>query len=113
MVDRRMLMAPSADAVSRGTLLIVAGVLLLVGTLTISAMTAPEIGTTVPDDRQELTLVGSQCGDPGWHQYGSVYLLNGSDVVWREDSAESYFGVTMTQDRTVLAVRTIDANPTP
>ena len=134
MVDGQRLMAPSIDTVSRGSLLLVAGVLLLGGTLAISAMAAPEIGTTAPADRQALTLVGSQGGGPGWHQYGSVYLLNGSDIVWREDSAESYFDVTMTRNGTVLAgfmdggydscgpyespctrtgFRTIDPTPTP
>ena len=93
----------SADALSRGVLLIGAGVLLLVGTLTISAVTAPAIGTSDHDAQPKRTLVGSQGGGTGWHQYGGVYLLNGSDIVWREDSADSYFDVTKTENGTILA----------
>ena len=92
------------DRVSYSTLLILAGVLLLGGVLLASSASAPAIGITDHDDeRRTRTLVGSQGGGPGWHQYGSVYLLNGSDVVWRETSAESYFDVTMTSNGTVLA----------
>jgi hypothetical protein len=88
---------------SRGTILVVSGLLLLAGTLLASALAAPAIGVEAETDRAELTLVGSQGGGPGWHDYGSVYLLNGSDIVWREASADSYFDVTMTDDGTVLA----------
>ena len=93
-------------SVPRDTLLIAVGVCLLVGTLAISAVTAPAIGSPNREAANEtgaLTLVGSQGGGPGWHEHGSVYLLNGSDVVWREGSAESYFDATRTPDGTVLA----------
>ncbi|UIP01600.1 aryl-sulfate sulfotransferase (plasmid) [Halobaculum sp. CBA1158] len=88
---------------SRGSLLILAGILLLVGTLTVSAVLAPSIGQTDASDHQSLTLVGSQGGGPGWHEYGSVYLLNGTTVTWSESSADSYFDVTKTENGTVLA----------
>jgi hypothetical protein len=88
---------------SRGTLFILAGVLLLVGTLSLSAMLAPSIGRTAASDHQPRTLVGSQGGGPGWHEYGSVYLLNGTNVTWRESSADSYFDVTKTENGTVMA----------
>ncbi|PSP74253.1 hypothetical protein BRC86_06465 [Halobacteriales archaeon QS_3_64_16] len=105
MTDRGSLAGALAAAPSRGRLLIGAGLLLLVGTLTISAALAPAIGSPAPAGERNgtLTLVGSQGGGPGWHQYGSVYLLNGSDVVWREASAESYFDVTRTGNGTILA----------
>lgn len=103
MTDGRRLKVPSADAVSRDTLLFVAGIVLLVGTLTISAVTAPSIGTTDSGNQNELTLIGSQGGGPGWHKYGSVYLLNGTNVTWRESSADSYFDVTKTDNGTVIA----------
>jgi hypothetical protein len=80
MTNGQGLVPSSADALSRGVLLVGAGVLLLVGTLTISAVTAPTIGTSGHDAQPKRTLVGSQGGGTGWHQYGSVYLLNGSDV---------------------------------
>lgn len=87
--------------VSVSTLLIVVGLVILIGTLTVSAALAPTIGDTGTD--RPLTLVGSQGGGPGWHEFGSVYLLNGTDVVWRESSADSYFDVTKTDNGTVLA----------
>jgi hypothetical protein len=101
----RSLAGVLAAAPSRGRLLIGAGIVLLVGTLTISAAMAPAIGSPAPEGERDgtLTLVGSQGGGPGWHQYGSVYLLNGSDVAWREASAESYFDVTRTENGTILA----------
>jgi hypothetical protein len=83
--------------------LAVSGVVLFVAMLGVSAALAPSIGSTPSEGYQERTLVGSQGGGPGWHQYGSVYLLNGSSVVWREDAAESYFDVTRTENGTVLA----------
>ena len=92
----------------RGTRLVLAGVLLFVLTVAVSGVLAPDrAGTPGPSgpaaDGARETLVGSQGGGPGWHQYGSVYLLNGSDVVWREDSADSYFDVQRLDDGTVLA----------
>jgi hypothetical protein len=106
MTGSRGLAPFSSNTVSRGRLLVVVGVLLLVGTLAVSAVTAPAIGSPArrtEDESGTLRLVGSQGGGPGWHRYGSVYLLNGSEVVWREGSAESYFDVTRTESGTVPA----------
>ncbi|QLG27789.1 aryl-sulfate sulfotransferase [Halorarum halophilum] len=93
----------------RGTRLVLAGVLLFVLTVAVSGVLAPDRagtpglpGDPTADGARE-TLVGSQGGGPGWHQYGSVYLLNGADVVWQEDSADSYFDVQRLDDGTVLA----------
>jgi len=90
-------------ATSLSTLLIIGGIILFVGTLTVSAAVAPSIGQTTTADEQPRTLVGSQGGGPGWHEYGSVYLLNGTTTTWREGSADSYFDVTKTAKGTVLA----------
>ena len=105
MTDRRSPAGALAAAPSCGRLLIGAGIVLLVGTLAISAALAPAIGSPAPAGERNgtLTLVGSQGGGPGWHQHGSVYLLNGSEVVWQETSAESYFDVTRTGNGTILA----------
>jgi hypothetical protein len=85
-----------------GTALVAGGVALFVATLAVSALLAPTIGVAA-DDGTRQTLVGSQGGGPGWHKYGSVYLLNGTDVAWREDSADSYFDVQRLDNGTVLA----------
>ncbi|WP_345777001.1 arylsulfotransferase family protein [Halorarum salinum] len=89
----------------RGSHLVLAGVLLFVLTVGVSGALAPDrAGTTAaPDGETRATLVGSQGGGPGWHEHGSIYLLNGSDVEWREDSADSYFDVQRLEDGTVLA----------
>lgn len=86
----------------QGTWLVVIGVILFVLTVVVSGALAPEIGS-VGDSDSRQTLVGSQGGGPGWHEYGSVYLLTGRDVTWREASAGSYFDVTKTSNGTVLA----------
>lgn len=85
-----------------GQILVLIGILLFLGSMVGSAVTAPGIGDT-ESDRTEKTLVGSQGGGPGWHKYGSVYLLEGNEIVWRESSADSYFDVTKTANGTVLA----------
>lgn len=64
----------------RGSYLILIGVVLSVLTLGSSAMLAPAIGTASETDQTSRTLVGSQGGGPGWHEYGSVYLLNGTNT---------------------------------
>jgi hypothetical protein len=89
-----------------GTLLILVAVVVLVVPLVASAATAPSIGEAAAgadSDGPRQTLVGSQGGGPGLHADGSVYLLSGSEMVWREGSADSYFDVTMTDDGRVLA----------
>ncbi|AUV84318.1 hypothetical protein C2R22_22450 (plasmid) [Salinigranum rubrum] len=87
----------------RGSYLILLGVGLFALTVVSSALLAPAIGTASETDQTARTLVGSQGGGPGWHEYGSVYLLNGTNTTWRESSAESYFDVTKTENGTVLA----------
>ncbi|TQQ78447.1 hypothetical protein EGH24_14645 [Halonotius terrestris] len=93
----------SVPDLRRGSYLILFGVVLFVLTLVSSAMLAPAIGTASETDQTSRTLVGSQGGGPGWHEYGSVYLLNGTNTTWRESSADSYFDVTQTENGTVLA----------
>lgn len=90
-------------SLSRDTVLIAAGLLLAIGTLVVSAVAAPPVTGSPTVQAHSQTLVGSQGGGPGWHQHGSVYLLNGSTVSWREASADSYFDVTETPNGTVLA----------
>jgi hypothetical protein len=87
-------------------LLLVAACVVLVVPLAASALTAPTIGATDGGggaDGPPRTLVGSQGGGPGLHADGSVYLLSGSDVVWKEATADSYFDVTYVSDERVLA----------
>lgn len=89
------------DRATRSTALIVAGLLLIVGTVAVGAAMAPE--TTLNDGGQQQTLVGSQGGDVGWHADGSVYILAGSEIEWRIDDADSYFDVTQLPDGRVMA----------
>ncbi|MDS0301420.1 hypothetical protein NDI76_22075 [Halogeometricum sp. S1BR25-6] len=89
--------------IRRGTGLITVGCVLLATTLLVSATLAPAIGAGSDGERTPETLVGSQGGGPGWHKFGSVYHLNGTNVTWRESSADSYFDVTKTENGTVLA----------
>ena len=82
--------------------LLVAGIVLLVLTVGVSAALAPPIQTgvstintteSIDGNETRKTLVGSHGGGVGYHEKGSVYLLNGTDVAWREDSADSNFEV--------------------
>jgi hypothetical protein len=89
------------------THLLLAGLALLVLTLGVSAALAPPIqqGTTtehVDDDETRKTLVGSHGGGPGYHEQGSVYLLNGTDIEWRETSADSNFEVQQLPNGSVM-----------
>ncbi|MFC7096895.1 hypothetical protein [Halobaculum marinum] len=89
---------------TRAVELVLVGVLLFGLTVAGSALVAPDRSTpAATDGTQRTTLVGSQGGGPGWHQYGSVYLLNGSEEEWREASADSYFDVQRLPDGRVLA----------
>ena len=86
--------------------LLLAALVVLVVPFAVSAVTAPTIGAADTGDETEgprQTLVGSQGGGTGLHEDGSVYLLSGSEMVWQEGSADSYFDVTMTDDGRVLA----------
>jgi len=89
------------DRRARGLALVGLGVLVIVGTLAVGAVTAPDRSVTDGDGRQ--TLVGSQGGGTGWHDYGSVYLVDSDTTAWREDSADSYFDVTMLPNGSVMA----------
>ncbi|MFB6143579.1 MAG: hypothetical protein ABEJ30_09600 [Halorientalis sp.] len=91
------------DTETRGTVLALAGVALLLVTLTASAAVAPDRGVTGGPGDARRTIVGIQGGGPGWHEYGSVALLEGHDVVWRESSAGSYFDVTMLDNGSMMA----------
>ena len=90
------------DRSTRGMGVLVAAVVVLVGTLAVGAATAPQIGGADSAGPTE-TLVGSQGGDDGYHADGNVFLLEGKERVWNEDSADSYFDVTGRDDGTVLA----------
>jgi len=89
------------DGRRRALVLVAVGIALIGGTLVVSAATAPDRATDDGEHRQ--TLVGSQGGGAGWHEYGSVFLLNGSEQTWTEDSAGSYFDVTMLPNGSVMA----------
>ena len=91
------------DSHTRGTVLISGGIVLFIATILISSVLAPTIGVNTGADTGKETLVGSQGGGPGWHKYGSVYLLNDSTITWRENSADSYFDVTKLDNGSVIA----------
>ena len=89
------------DRPARGVALITLGLALLVGTLAVGAVTAPDRAVENADSGP--TLVGSQGGGPGLHERGSVYLVEDGAVQWRSDSADSYFDVTELPNGSVLA----------
>lgn len=92
------------DTQTRGTVLVTAAVALLVLTLGVSAAVAPETSVSGADDSDaRQTIVGIQGGGPGWHKYGSVAAVNGTDVVWRAADADSYFDVTQLDNGHVMA----------
>ena len=88
------------------TWFLLAGIGLLVLTVGASAALAPPIQDGVTDgtvdNETRQTLVGSHGGGPGYHEDGSVYLLNDTDVVWKEDSADSNFEVTRLDNGSVM-----------
>jgi len=90
------------DHANRGTLLVTAGIGLFVLTLVASATLAPTLAVDGESDTRR-TLVGSQGGGPGWHDHGSLYQLNGSEIAWRAQTADSYFDVTERPDGRILA----------
>lgn len=90
------------------TRLLLGGLALLVLTLGVSAALAPPIQQGVTTESVETnetrkTLVGSHGGGPGYHEGGSVYLLNGTNITWREDGADSNFEVERLPNGSVLA----------
>ncbi|WP_254279723.1 arylsulfotransferase family protein [Haloarcula marina] len=91
------------ERATRGVALVAASLLLLAATLTVGAAMAPDRGVSSTGDADGGTLVGSQGGGPGWHEKGSVYLVENDSIAWREDSADSYFDVTRLPNGTVMA----------
>lgn len=87
----------------RGTLLVALGVLLFSSTMVISAVAAPSLQVNADGADDRRTLVGSQGGGPGWHKYGSIYLLNGTNETWRHSGADSYFDATVLENGSVVA----------
>jgi len=79
----------------RGTVLVAAGVALLVVTLAASAALAPP--REVDGDGSNETVVSVQ----GFRSAGNVQALNGSEVAWRHTGAEGYFEVERLDDGTV------------
>jgi len=79
----------------RGTVLVAAGVALLVVTLAASAVLAPP--RDVAGEGTNETVVSVQA----FRSAGNVQALNGSDVAWRHAGAESYFEVERLDDGTV------------
>lgn len=98
-------MAPSlGDSPRRaGAALAAFGVVLLVVSLALGAVLAPNVGAASGGDASQQTLVGSQGGGPGLHEKGSVYLLEGKETAWRAGDTDSYFDVTMLENGSVLA----------
>ena len=84
----------------RGRFIAIAGVCLFIMTIVISSMFAPMMDVDPNDNRK--TLIGSQGGGPGWHEFGSVYLLEGANQIWKESSADSYFDATVIEDGKIL-----------
>ena len=86
--------------IDRSALLVLAGVLLVVLTMGVSAAWFPGLNV---GDEQGQTLVGSQAYGASWTANGRVYMLNGTDVAWHVDDADAYFEVQQTPNGTVLA----------
>ncbi|WP_049981420.1 arylsulfotransferase family protein [Halolamina rubra] len=90
------------DTKTRGAVLVVAAVALLLATMGASAALAPDTAVAGTDDERR-TLVGIQGGGVGWHQYGSVAAYEGNDLAWRLDDTDSYFDVTELDNGSVMA----------
>ncbi len=81
----------------RGTVLVVAGVALLVVTLAASAVLAPP--RDIAGEGTNETVASVQ----GFRSAGNVQALNGSEAAWTHAGAESYFEVERLEDGTVAA----------
>jgi len=88
------------DLKDKGGPVIIAGIVLFVLMIVGSLLFAPVMG--VDSGQEKMTLVGSQGGGPGWHEFGSVYLLEGVEQKWKEASADSYFDATVLEDGKIL-----------
>ena len=96
------LIPTDGDGQRAGAALVAAGVFLLVASLVVGAVLAPDIGAA-GDDEARQTLVGSHGGGAGLHERGSVYLLDGRETAWRAGDTDSYFDVTMLENGSVMA----------
>jgi hypothetical protein len=76
----------------RGTVLVLAGVALLVVTLAVSAALAPP--REVDAEESNETLVSVQ----GFRSAGNVQALDGSERTWTHEGAENYFEVERLED---------------
>ena len=90
------------DRKTRGTVLGVGAVVLLVATLGVSAALAPE-AAVAGDDGERRTLIGIQGGGPGWHEHGSIANVEGTETTWRLEETDSYFDVTLLENGSVMA----------
>ncbi len=81
-----------------GVLLVLIGVVSVVGSLAVSAATAPDISVDSQNDATGRTLAGMQVE-------GTVAMFDASgDVLWRfGNGSADYFGVSMLDNGTVLA----------
>ena len=80
------------------------GVALLVLVLVVVAGAATAPSQEVARDSAATTLVGIQGGGLGYHEYGSVQLVDeDGDRVWQVANADSYFDVTALDNGTVMA----------
>ena len=94
------------DLENKGKWVIIFGIVFFVSAMVLSFMFAPVM--SVDSNQERVTIIGSQGGGPGWHELGSVYLLEGAEQRWKEDSADSYFDVTVLEDGRILPVFKID-----
>ena len=88
------------DLENKGKWVIIFGIVFFVSAMVLSFMFAPVM--SVDSNQERVTIIGSQGGGPGWHELGSVYLLEGAEQRWKEDSADSYFDVTVLEDGRIL-----------
>ncbi|MFB6297459.1 MAG: hypothetical protein ABEH56_02945 [Salinirussus sp.] len=88
-------------ALADGRLLLVAGPLLFVLTVAVSAGIAPTLDPA--GETGERTLVGIQGGGPEWKKKGRVAMYAGTDREWVVSNADSYFDVTWLGNGSVLA----------
>ena len=80
----------------RAALLVGLGVVVVLGTFAVGALTAPSWATVT--DGNETTLVGSQSVEGGWNDGGSAFELTGDDVTWQIQPANNVFEVSRLDD---------------
>jgi len=84
----------------RAALLVGLGLVIVLGTLVVGALTAPSLATVT--DGNESTLVGSQSTSGSWNEAGAVFELQGADVTWRINPANNVFDVTQLENGSVM-----------